>query len=415
MRSTRNLNINKTQQDILRRAMAPFVGPAALAALARKSAKDLESALSALRGVQWEKHMKHISSAKKERQRMLNRTSTSESTESERTVTTLSNADTIMMNARRKQSILLDLVIMLQAQWRLYIARKRYTRFRRTVLRLQRRFRKIPEDAPWTTDDPNPRAQLNYIMVIQRNVRGFLARKEVEKRKRAVTTIQRNIARYAAQLRFTRQRAGALMIQKHIKSRRDRFAYEFVRILICRLQARIRGYMVRKRIIIILNQEWKLFRQEIVCLWQASHVSLSLRTNFWPILCSSPTFARLRIAENEIRRLWALLGIDLEGKGLSFSDRATAFADSIGVVLTTYRICHELSLFTTHDKPFESLNTALGHAYSFEEAERLQIYQRLNTNMSEKDTESIYKEFGIPSCEKKKKVALARAVCKYKS
>ncbi len=412
MRSTRNLNVHKTQQDIVRRAMAPLVAPAILASLARKSAKDLESALSALRGIQWDKHLKHIRSPKKEIARTLLRTSTTESTESERTVTTLSKADTIMMNARRKQSILLDLIIMLQSQLRLYITRKRYTSFRAAIVRMQRRFRQIPDDAVWTDDKPNPRVQLMYIVAIQREMRRFLARKAVDRRRKALTTIQSRVACYAARRRFAQQRASALLIQKHVKGRRDRFWYKVMKLLVSRLQARIRGYQVRKRVQIVLEQEMKLFRQEIFSLWQECHVQLSLRTKFWPLLMSGASFARIRTSETELRRLWHLLGIEVDGKGLSCYDETTAFAGAIGINVTTYCICQELSLFTKHDTPFETLRPALAMAYGFVEAERLQIYERLNSKAFEKDTDGIYRDFGIPSTEKKKKVAVARVICK---
>lgn len=410
MRSTRNLNVRQTQQDILRKAMAPFLAPAALAALARRSARDLDTALTALRGIQWEKRLKYMTTPKREIDRILRRVGTAESTESENTVKTLSKAETIMINARRKQSILLDLVIMLQAHWRSYVGRKRYNLLKKAVVSLQRRFRKTYGIRTSQNDEPERILQSASIITIQSTFRRFHAQKVVLRRRKAAVSIQRAVAGFCMKRRFVRKRAGAVLIQKHIRERRDRILFGVTLLLISKLQARMRGYMVRRKVGLMLQQAMVLYRKEIVSLWQESHVPLSLRTNFWNQLVSKETFARLRVAENELRRMWRTLGIELDGKGLSVSDTTTSLANSLGIDMKNYHICHELSFFTKHNTPFESLLPALAEAYGFEQAERLQIYERLNSKSIEIDHEGLYREFGIAHGDKKKKVALARAV-----
>lgn len=410
MRSTKNLNVRQTQQDILRKAMAPFLAPAALAALARKSARDLDTALTALRGIQWERHLKYMTTPKREIDRILRRVATNESTESEHTVKSLSKAETIMINARRKQSILLDLVIMFQAQWRGYVARKQNYLLKTGIIRLQRRFREIHDVGASSSHEPEHGPQSTSIITIQSAFRRVHARRLTLRRRKAAFSIQRAVAGFSVKRRVIRTRAAAVLIQKHIRRRRNRILFAVTRILISKLQARMRGYIVRRRVSLILQQAMGLYRREIVSLWQESHVPLSLRTIFWKQLVSRETFARLRVAENELRRMWCTLGIELDGKGLSVSDTTTSLADSLGIDIQNYRICHEVSLFTKHNIPFESLRPVLAQAYGFEQAERLQIYQRLNSKSIEIDTEGLYREFGIAHGDKKKKVALAKAV-----
>jgi hypothetical protein len=417
------ININ-TQQDIVKRAMLPLMAPGAIASVVRKSAKDLESALYSLKGLHWDRGLRSRSSRySKDTSKSKNKskgaartlksgqsTTSVESTESERTVMTLSKADLIVMNARRKQSILLDLVIALQATWRMCIARKHYSHFRRAVVHLQRKFRHIPTLA--TGGRPSPNVRLSHVLAIQRDARRFLARKMLQKSKRAVATLQRKARGHVARRRFTRQRASALMIQKHIKGRRDRFAFNMLKIMVCKVQACIRGFRVRNALQTVFESTMALYRREIVSLWQATHVPLSLRTKLWPAFSSGVGFARLRVAESELGRMWQTLGIESEKKGLSVSDEATKMAKSIGIDMNNYCICQELSLLVDYGMPFESLRPALMQAYEFEEAERLQIHERLDAKASEKENVGRYKEFGIPSSEKMKKVALARAICK---
>jgi len=417
MRSLKKLKIQKKQYDILARAMKPLMAPTALAAAARKSAKDLESALSALRGIHWDKHSKSIRPAKNGKRETVDRTfrtsASGESTESERTVTTLSKADTIMMNTRRKQSILLDLVIKLQATFRMFLARLRYINYRRVVIHLQRHYRQL---LSLTSAEENaklaPKVSLAHVLAIQREVRRFIARKMIKRSKKAVATLQRQARRHIAMRRFARQKASALMIQKYLKGTRTRFAYQTTRTLVCKVQARIRGGLVRKKIQIILEGMLGLYRPEIVTLWNSSHVALSLRTRMWSAFFSRPSFTKLRVAESELWRLWERLGIDTGVRGKNVVDDTTKFSASLGIDSTTYCICHELSLFADHGTVFESLRGGLKQAYEYVEAERLQVHERLDSKAFKKKDALLYSEFGIPNGEKMKKVALARAICK---
>lgn len=422
--------MQKTQLDIVKRAMLPLMAPSAIAAAARKSAKDLETALSSLKGLHWDKGLLRRTKSSGSRSsndtpskaknkskvggrtlKHVQSTTSVEITESERTVTTLSKADTIMMNARRKQSILLDLVIALQATWRMYITRKHYSDFRKALVHLQRCFRHNPTlEAMGGRLSSNVR--LVHILAIQRDARRFLARKMMEKSKRAVVTLQCTARGHVARRRFTRQKVSALIIQKHFNGRRDRFAYNMLRIMICKVQACIRGFHVRRTLQLIFESRMALYRREIVALWQASHVPLSLRTKLWPAFSSAAGFARLRLAESELKRMWQTLGIEFEKKGLGVSDETTKLAKLIGIDTKNYCACQEVSLFVDYGTPFESLRPALMQAYEFEEAERLQIHERLDAKAAEKENGSRYNEFGIPSSEKMKKVALARAICK---
>jgi hypothetical protein len=77
--------------------------------------------------------------------------------------------------------------------------------------------------------------------------------------------------------------------------------------------------------------------------------------------------------------------------------------------------CHCLKIMKMMDNGLlpESSSVTLQSSMKFEEAERQQIYVRLDEWQSaEKDLQKVYSTFGIPIVEKKKKVLLANLICK---
>ncbi|KAG7363292.1 DENN (AEX-3) domain containing protein [Nitzschia inconspicua] len=100
-------NVSKTERDIVKMALRPILSaPTAVFAAAARSARDLDSALMAISvaaGLR-EKSNDRLSGEKCKKEAV-----------EKRTVNTLSKADMIVINARRKNIILLDCIIKMQA------------------------------------------------------------------------------------------------------------------------------------------------------------------------------------------------------------------------------------------------------------------------------------------------------------
>eukprot|EP00980_Cylindrotheca_fusiformis_P011967 scaffold2830_cov131-Cylindrotheca_fusiformis.AAC.88 len=278
-------------------------------------------------------------------------------------VVPLSRADTLIMNARRKQAILLDVVIKIQATCRMYLIRKQYS------------------------DGKRPqRGGLNFRSAthIQRHFRGFRTRRHLEK-----------------------MRICATIIQTHLRGRRARLIFFTIQLLVSKVQARIRGIMVRNRVALVFSERMCEYRTQIFALWKFSFVPLSWRTKLWPTIALSGNFSILSLCESEIIRLVKLSGIKVV-ENSSFHDRTTRVGDSLGLESTVYRQCKQLPELLSEPSP-ESL-PMLETAEGFEFAERLQLYERLDSKQLANKVGEIYKLFGISLKEKKKKEKLARSI-----
>jgi hypothetical protein len=138
-----------------------------------------------------------------------------------------------------------------------------------------------------------------------------------------------------------------------------------------------------------------------------------LRTKFWPALASEVTFAKIHVAESELQRLWKMIGVTMNGLTQWSGDEIVKVAETIGIDSYVYCRCKELSLSTDYVELLKTEPVALSSALGYEEAERLQIHERLDSKPFEMMATQIYAQFGIPSTEKMKKVALAKALCKW--
>lgn len=419
--SKRNSKVRKTQQDIVKKALNPLTASAAIAAAAWRSARDLETALITLRDRHRDMFLHATRPSKKKvkgrgKESSLEKSSSSisaayEKEKPDRTVTTLSRADTIMISARRKQSILLDIIIELQAAWRMYEARRRFITFRGAVVHLQGEVRRKLVSLSYQRELHLKRMNA---LCIQRTLRRFLAYRRMQQIKSAVLTLQRTFRGHAAAHRYARQRKNIITIQKHARRRRTRFTYLLLKILISKVQARVRAIQVRKRIFKMFQQKMLLYREQIFLLWQLAHVPLSLRTKLWPALSSEYGFARLRLAESELMRMWNVLGMNVGTKKVTYGDEATDLGTELGADNSTYIMCKQMMVKADNTPQSEFIPPKLQQAYEVEEAERLQIHERMNSIKSDKVVGKIFGEFGIPPKDKMKKVAVARSICKYK-
>lgn len=406
-RKSSSYRVRVTQQEIVRKAMKPLItAPATIYAVAKRSAKDLESVLAALSPMNSSRSNQRASC--REVPEAIMTTSTEASVDSAVTVSTLSRADTIVMNARRKQGILLELVIEFQACCRRYLAQSKYKKFRRAVFQLQRKFLHVPlvkNDAE-IIDWRERRAVL-----MQRHARSYLARVHARRRLAAIGLIQRWCRGETVRRPFRRLKHATILAQKLERGRRARFVFDLVRNLVSKVQARARGMQVRKRVTALFQRQMPVYKKQIFSLWQTAHTSLSFRTKLWPCFALGTGFLRLRVAELELVRLWKVLGINPK-KNEEQSVRKEKSAQ-FGVDSMVFCHCMKVMKMMENDLLLESSSVTFQSSHKFEEAERQQIYVRLDEWQSvAKDLQKIYSTFGIPGVEKKKKVLLSNLICK---
>jgi len=419
-RPRRNMRLRKTEQDILNRAMNPLMR----SSFAMASSRDLEAALSTLRMLKWETIQLPTSSQTRSRALKVrappssaSQTSVSvETDDSERTVRILSQADTIVLNARRKQAVLLDEIVLLQAVWRTHAARRRYVRLRRSILILQRKFRGI------ATSDLEPksihllsRRVHAKILCIQRYLRGHSARRSFRQSRAGAIQIQSKLRGHLARRRYAQLQSCATTIQRSMRGKPDRLAFLAIKRLVSKMQGRVRGHLLRAKLSRILHGRMKQYRTEVITLWQACHLPLSIRTKFWPALVAPYSLVKLHVVESELQRLWKIIGVVRNEKVLWVGDDIVKVADVIGIDSSVYCRSKELGCSKDFLELLKSERKDFATSFGYEEAERLQIHERLDSTIFETKATRLYTQFALPSTDKMKKVSLARALCKCRS
>jgi hypothetical protein len=228
-----------------------------------------------------------------------------------------SAAEELVLNARRKQAILLAIIIKLQAHCRVFLAKAHCHRLRGG----NKKARTTPSQDT-ETDTDRLKYQRGAAVLIQSLFRAYIARCIVYRRQRAV-----------------------VLLQGRVQGRRTRFAYRLLLGAIRRLQARARGYIVRLRLSYLFEVRMETYRQQIFLLWQCAHTSLCFRSKFWPLI-KETGFLRVSIAEAELRRLWKELGINstqYSPHNGDDSDRALRIGTSLGIGCKTHANCLKVS------------------------------------------------------------------------
>ena len=283
---------------------------------------------------------------------------------------------------------------------------------------VQRRFRGIDFSAQGpNTIHSQSMALKHNILCIQRYVRGYIARQGIIRSKLAAIQIQRRVRGCAVRRRQVKLKAGVVLIQRSIRGWRDRITFYAVKRLVCKIQGRVRGFVVRAWIFRIFQAKMTLYRDEIISLWQVCHVPLSFRTKFWPALTCSVTFIKINVVESELKRLWKVIGISVNEQTSCGDDEIVKIATTIGLDSYVYRRCQELRL-SIRDVELQlckAKQEVVACAFGYEEAERLQVHERLMSKPYEMMTRRMYVEFAIPPSAKMKKVALAKVLCKLTS
>ena len=411
--SSQSSKVKRTQNDIVRRALkTTFVtAPSAIMSAAGRTARDLESALavvSTVSGLREKKDSPSTSASAKKNAKLKKTVSTCKlilprtlfftsfhysSSNCRRltihylfsAVVSVTKADMIMMNARRKQIILLDVIIKIQACCRGFLVRQKL---------------KGPQ---------NIRATGVFIG----NEEAEKAKKLMQKKHEAAIRIQQYQRCFVAKYRWTRIKWATTTIQKKFLARRTANIYNELRRLVSVVQARVRGVQTRRRVGVVLDGKMARYKRQIFCLWNQAHVPLILRTKLWPDYFNvGHKFLRLRLAEGELVRLWALIGFKSKGTvAMDPSDDVARLSVFIGMNNAVYFRSKQCDAFLkTVAGSSSPKSDKVSGVVQAEEAERLQIYERLREITSEKDLSSIYRNFNFPPDEKFKKMLLAKNI-----
>jgi hypothetical protein len=322
----------------------------------------------------------------------------------------LSSAEEVVLNVRRKQSILLGILIMLQSHCRVFLA-KRYVKRQRglTVKKAQ---------PPTSSAEPEPDDIVSSDAVIR---------------------IQAWFRRAALRRKFLLLRFAASRIAAIIRGRKLRFAYMILLRAVCLSQAAIRGSILRKRLSFILSRRLEMYQRCIFLCWQRAHTPLSYRTKFWPLIQKHGNgFLQHALADTELHRLWTELGVmtpvDIASDLQCDVDQTMRVAASIGISNVCYwaakKVCNShvsdappvvrrrasMSSMSSIVKTEEAQEGTLvaPRLTSREAAERVQVYERLSAPRISEELPSLCEHFSVPRKEKLKKALLAKSVCKFK-
>lgn len=377
-----NSKMKKSQNEFFKNALKPLATPKAIAAAAKQGARDLESTLSAL----------SIPAIK--RQEKTDISGKEKLSSSVGNVKTLSTADMIMMDARRKQVILLDFIVQIQAHCRRFLVRNYYVRNKYEII-----------EAKWESQQ-HVRRQLEEkgSISIQRFVRMRLAMSQKRRMLKSIVTIQSKQRSFSKRKRWVLMKDSAIVIAKFVKARRAQIPFKELRRVVTTVQSRVRGVLVRSRMQKMMRQKMDLYTTQIFVLWTYLHVSLIFRAKLWPQISGGNNFLSLRLAESELQRLWDIANFS-DRYGAKYSDKISQYCYSIGLSNDVY---HRSKKCADWIKDGASIVPEHSNALRLEETERLQIYERLNSTVAENDVSTLYGNFDIAPDEKMKKVALSQ-------
>ena len=199
----------------------------------------------------------------------------------------MTTAEEILLNARRKQAILMSILAKFQVHCRLHLQN----------IRAGERSKKVS----WTSQE------------------------ELEQRNAfAATMIQKWFRSNLIRLQYMQKRKVTLFLQAQKRGIKIRMAYQLLLFSVTHLQAICRGYVARRILASLATDRMNAYKQQIFALWNIASTPLTYRAHFWQIV-KVITFLRLRITEQEILRLWKELKIQIrnDANGMGFvSERA---------------------------------------------------------------------------------------------
>jgi hypothetical protein len=177
----------------------------------------------------------------------------------------LTSAEEIIINARRKQAILMSIIAKFQCHCREHLKNKRARARMKTIC--------------LTSQDDEQRIAF-AALCIQCRFRSYVIRREYLRKKKAI-----------------------LFLQAQNRGIKVRLAYHLLLDSVTLLQAICRGFITRSVISSFASARIKMYKQHIFALWNAASTPLTYRAQCWQIFQAN-TFLRLSVAEQEIVRLW---------------------------------------------------------------------------------------------------------------
>lgn len=313
------------QHEMLSRTLAPSVASADSFLWAPKEGfKSIEAALSALS--HWTSHnMNNIKASNlgvQKRGRSASPMGIASMRQEEHSKKALSHesrlsAERLLLNARRVQGILLGIIVNLQSICRMYLAKRRYKRFLRSIRILQYKWRETPHDRARTSEMDELEQARRSAVTIQRVSRKYIYGSHYRKQISAIALLQRWSRGVICRRRNRRIERACLRIQMSYRSRRAYFGLCLLRQVLVKAQACIRGWVARKQIQSVKEHRMLRYREQIFLLWNRLHTPLSYRTKFWPLISDRCGFLRLRIAESELEQMWITLEVDFNANPFS--------------------------------------------------------------------------------------------------
>ena len=299
-----------SEQAVFAKAMAPVVNTSSVIFNATKrGARNLENAINAM-SIPFVKSSKYTTSDHSLNKSAKSSTASSDVTEQSESVhhnfDFLSSAEAVVLNARRKQAILILVLTKFQLAVRQRAARKNLSK---TIEHLQL----LKSPSPRRVYGMEDRGKYISAATIQAGYRCRVARRE-----------------------YLSWRSAAIRLEAVQRGRKTLYAYRLVQAVIIRVQSVCRRYIVRRLYTRVLRSRLKLYRQHLFFIWKHCQRPLGYRTKFWSWLrCESAL--RVVVAEDEIRRIWDQLDIQppvfLTNNG---ADQTISIAAKLGMVQQMY-------------------------------------------------------------------------------
>jgi hypothetical protein len=357
--------VKRRRADMMKNAIKGFgSAPTAIMSVAGRTAKDIDSLMFGM-------------SSRKEKKESSTQSLTTNGRPTGQKAKPLSKMDTIVLNSRRKQMLLLDTIVLFQACSRGYLTRTRLA-FLNNAERLE----------------------------LKERSQGETCKAKSIQRRTAAVKIQAVHRRNAARTHLYCIRKKTVTIQARLRSRRARMLYMEIRSMTINVQAAIRGWLLRKCMKGLIASMMERYKRQVSMLWIHTHAPLSLRTKLWRDMTKEQqTFLRLNLAKRELNRLWNTSALDRHPVSM-MTDDIVKSCDRLGVNSETYRLC---VLFESNNEAFRMNYETIGmDTLRVEETERLQIYERLSKDESDDDISTICKRFDISIREKLKKMSVAQ-------
>ena len=232
----------------------------------------------------------------------------------------IENAEEVVLNARRKQAILVSIFIKLQAYCRVYLAKRDLER------RVEALLRERSSSAVLASGSLHDRAETRKA-----------AYAAAVKKKKAANAAKRIQAWYRARTlcnRFHVLRQGVNRLCAVFRGRNARLSYLLLLQVICRLQALARGVSFRNKVQVVVKARCDVYRHCIFLLWRAGNTPISYRSTFWCLL-KSPSFLVLSLELTELKRMWKQLSLEIpvsvDAVASGDTDRTVALASSLGM------------------------------------------------------------------------------------